>query len=298
MRFAITCSDRYLGVFEAFLKAGWTPVKLFTVPLDNRYDHNQAAIARAGSLNIPVQISPITPADLADLAGRCDALVVASYNWRIGDCTPHLAHAVNFHPSPLPIGRGPYPAVKAILDGATQWGVSCHKLEREFDSGAILAQDRFPLAADECHESLDIKIQLAMNRLAHRVAANLPALWQAAAPQCGGSYWPRWTEAERSIDFGLPVEHISRHLRAFGLIESLARVNDTVLHVRRAVAWTESHGNRPGAVVHINNRTLVVAARDGYVALIEWSLMNREAFFDLGRSAPQPALPRALALEA
>jgi methionyl-tRNA formyltransferase len=298
MRFAITCCDRYMGVFDAFLKAGWIPVKLFTVPLDNRFDHNKAVIARAKALSIPVQISPITNADLEGLAGGCDALVVASYNWRIGDWTPHLKHAVNFHPSPLPIGRGPYPAVKAILDGADHWGVTCHKLDREFDSGAILAREEFPLSRDECHESLDLKIQFAMGRLARQVAGNFSALWKDAAPQCGGSYTPWWTEAERTIDFSLPIEAIMRHVRAFGLLESLARINNTTLHVRRATGWTEAHRNRPGAVVHISGRTLVVAAGDGYVALTEWSPVNRDAFFDLGRTDQMQMHPRAMAMGA
>jgi methionyl-tRNA formyltransferase len=297
MRFAITCIDRYLGVFEAFLAAGWTPVKLFTVPVDNRLEHNTAVIARAQALGIPVQISPMRQSDLEDLNGCCDALVVAGYNWRIGDWAPHLKYAVNFHPSPLPVGRGPYPAVRAILDGHQNWGVSCHRLERDFDAGAILSQEDFSLAPEECHESLDIKCQFAMKRLAHRVAANFAPLWQAAAAQCGGSYWPRWTDAERTLDFAQPVERVMRHLRAFGLLESLARVNGNLLYVRRATGWVQQHGNRPGAVVHIDNRTIVVAAADGYIGLIEWSMMSREALVVMGRAAAPQAPLRLAALE-
>jgi methionyl-tRNA formyltransferase len=284
VRFAITCVDRYLGVFESFLNAGWEPVRVFTVPVDNRLDHNKAVIARAESLKVPVQISRMRQSDLEDLARLgCDALIVASYNWRIGDWTSKLQYAVNFHPSPLPIGRGPHPLVRAILEGADSWGVACHKIEHEFDTGDILAERQVPMSADECRESLDIKIQLATKSMAHDVATRFPALWQGARPQGEGSYWKAWNDADRTIDFGQPVATIMRVLRAFGLIESLARVNDVPIHVRRAAGWTEAHSYRPGALIHADNRTLVVAARDGFIALIEWSLASLGAIAEFGR---------------
>ncbi len=284
MRFAIATADRYLGVFDALLRAGWEPVKLFSTALDNRTDFNQAVIARAAQLKIEVQLSPIRDRDLADLAERgCDALVVASYNWRIGNWRPHLAHAVNFHASPLPDGRGPYPAVRAILEDRRQWGVSCHRLEHDFDAGAVLAQELFPMSADESHESLDLKTQMAAIRLAQRVAGNFTELWAGARDQGRGSYWVRWTEAERTIDFSRPVADILRHARAFGLLESLASVNGITIHVRRIVGWCEAHSHSPGTLVHNNNRSLVIAAADGYVGVIEWSLIAAHEAASIGR---------------
>src|SRR5471032_2681612 len=101
MRFAITATDRFLGVFQALVEAGWQPVKLFTLPVDDRLFHNKAAIDFAHRLGIPAQITPLIQPDLENLAQLgCDALVVASYNHRIGDWTPYLKYAVNFHPSP------------------------------------------------------------------------------------------------------------------------------------------------------------------------------------------------------
>ena len=286
MRFAITATDRYLGVFDAFIEAGWEPVKLFTAPLDNRTEFNQAVVERAQGLHIDVQLSRMQERDLQDLALRgCDLLVVASYNWRIGDWRPYLRHAINFHPSPLPEGRGPYPAVRAILEQRKVWGVSCHQLDAEFDSGVILAQVLFPLADDECHDSLDLKIQMASQRLAQQVASNLPALWQHAEPQGKGegSYWRRWHDDERLIDFSRPIEEIARHIRAFRVVEALADINGVRIYVRRAVVWPEAHAYAPGSVVHSHHLKVVVAAPDGYVALLEWSVIAPDAVSKLGR---------------
>lgn len=284
MLFAITAVDRYLGVFEAFIAAGWTPVKLFTAPLDNRTEHNQAVIALAHRLGIDVQISPMQERDLDDLARRgCEVLVVASYDWRVPDWRPYLHYAVNFHPSPLPEGRGPYPAVRAILEGRRSWGVSCHKLEQAFDSGDILAQDLFPLPDNICHDGLDLQIQLSARRLAAQVAAALPALWEQAVPQGEGSYWPRWTEQERRIDFATPVASIERHVRAFSCVEAIARINGVDIYIRRIAVWPEAHGHQPGTLVYSDGPKLVVAASDGYVGLLAWSVIAPEAACNIGR---------------
>jgi hypothetical protein len=36
MRFAITATDRYFGVLEAFISSGWQPLKVFTSGLDDQ----------------------------------------------------------------------------------------------------------------------------------------------------------------------------------------------------------------------------------------------------------------------
>ena len=278
MRFAITATDRYQEVFKTLVGCGWTPLKLFTTPVDNRLHRNTAVIEFAQQLKLEVQISRLTPADLRELEDRgCEALVVASYPWRIGDWRPHLKYAVNVHPAPLPRGRGPYPAPAAILEQAATWGVACHKLEREFDAGDILHRIEFPLSKDEDHDSLDLKIQLAARRLTGELAGRFTEYWDAATPQRDASYYPFWSEADRRLDFGQSVEQILRRVRAFGPIECLASLNNATLYVRRAVGWTEAHSTAPGTVVHASDLKLVLAVADGYVGLTEWSLISADA---------------------
>ena len=288
MRFAITAVDRCLSVFEALLAEGWEPVKLFTIPPVATVNLNKAVIARAVGLNIPVQISRMDDSDLIDLRERgCEVLVSASYDWRIGDWRPHMPYGLNFHPSPLPEARGPYPAFQAILEDRLQWGVTCHKLEPTFDTGDILDAEPFDLTADECHESLNLKTQMAFGRLTRRIARDLPTLWNTAKPQQGGSYWSRLTDADRELDFAAPVETVLRKVRAFGLTETIAKLNEQTLYVRRAVGWTEVHNHPTGTVVHNDGRRSVVAAADGYVALIEWSPLPQGASEVIGRAIPQ-----------
>jgi len=271
MRFAIAAaSDRYLGVFESFVNAGWQPVKLFTIGDADKFDEQQGVIACAQKNGAGVQHSRLVESNFNELGDLgCEVLIVAGYLWRIPPWSAHLKYAVNFHPSPLPHGRGIYPAVRAILEKWDYWAVTCHKLAPTFDSGDILATEKFPLAADESHERIDLKIQMAAKRLAARVAGDFIPLWQNATRQQGGDYWGKPPLREHVIDFSKPVEEILRHIRAYGSNVSLAKLDGKWFGITRAVGWPEAHAFKPGSVVHIYNRSAVVAAADGYIGLTE-----------------------------
>lgn len=278
MRFAFAGIDFLGDVFQTLIDKGWEPVKLFTRSCDNVYDFNDVTLGRARSLRVPIQFTRIRPADIAALSAvGCDVLVVAGYPWLVKEWEGHLPYAVNFHPSPLPEGRGPYPLFQAVLDRRPDWGMSVHALAPAFDTGAVVAQDLFALSPDETHDTLLAKCQMASKRLASRLADGLPRLWAEAQPQQGGSYWPRITERQRTLDWAADVAAALRTVRAFGSIEAIAQVDGKRVFVWEASGWTERHEHRPGAVVHRHRRHLVVAVRDGFVQLTGWSAQPPEA---------------------
>lgn len=272
MRFAFAGIDFLGDVFETLIGKGWEPVKLFSRPCDGIYDFNDVTLARARALKLPVQLSRIVPADLVSLrASRCEALIVAGYPWLIKSWEAYLPYAVNFHPSPLPIGRGPYPLFQAILDETREWGVTAHALAPTFDTGPILAQRRFPLSPGENHDTLLARCQIAAKDLAAALADNLPKFWTEAVPQGAGSYWPRITQAERTLDWAKGVDHVLRTIRAFGSIETFAQVASRYIYVWEGAGWKEQHDHRPGTLVHKHRRHLVIATNDGFVQLTGWS---------------------------
>ena len=273
-RFAVTASDRYIGVVNAFLDCGWEPVKLFTAPITTYMASNTKVLELAQSRKIPIQLSRMQDSDLAQLrALDCELLVMASYEWRIGDWTPHIARAINFHPAPLPNYRGPYPLVQGLRDRQTEWAATCHKVAPELDCGDILAEHRFALESYERHESLDLKVQMASAQLAIQVAVNLDQLWDQASAQGIGNYVGRWTDADREIDFNSTVDEIALTLRAFGDFECLAVVNGLRYFVRHAHCWPMAHHTAPGTLLHSEGTRHVVACRDGCVALLDWNLL-------------------------
>lgn len=270
-RFALATSDAYQCVLEAFLKTGWQLEKLFVSPGDWMFNNKQV-IERALELGVTIQHSPISSRDLSDLGRQgCAVLIVASYQWKIPEWRHDLKYAVNFHPAPLPEGRGPYPLVRALLEQRSSWAVTGHRINERFDEGDILDAENFQIDLDECHETLCLKTQMATARLAERIAMEFESLWHAAVPQGIGSYWTRWSDQDRAIDFAQPVEIIMRKIRAFGDLECTAAINGANIFVHRAKGWIETHSARPGSVVHSSNLALVVAAADGLIAITEWS---------------------------
>jgi methionyl-tRNA formyltransferase len=162
--------------------------------------------------------------------------------------------------------------VPAILDDHPTWGVTCHQLDADFDTGPILASRHFPLSYQECHESLDFKVQMAAKALATDVAEHFVEYWDHAQPQGAGSYFKHWSAADRTLDWNQSVHDILRRVRAFGPIECMARINDVDIFVRRAVGWEEAHGYVAGAVIHVSALKLLVAVKDGFVGIVEWHL--------------------------
>lgn len=288
MKFAFAGIDFLGGVFEALIGAGWTPIKLFTRPCDGVYDHNEVVVARARAARIPIQLSRIQPGDLDALHaahGRDWALVVAGYPWLIRGWRGRANYALNFHPSPLPTGRGPYPLFRAVLDAYETWGVTAHVLAEDgFDTGDILAQEIFPLSPVETHEALLAKCQMAAKRLAAGpLARDLPARWRRPEPQGDGSYWARANDSDRTLDFRQDVDTILRRVRAFGTVETIARLGDQRAFVSEAQGWHEAHGYAPGAIVHQHRRHTVVAARDGFVQILRWSPLSLTDSTQTGR---------------
>lgn len=273
MKFAIATNDAYQCVLEAFLTAGWQLEKLFVSPENWMYSNSQV-IARALQLGANVQYSPVSQKDLAELGSNgCDALIVACYQWKIPPWNEHLKYAVNFHPSPLPEGRGPYPLVRAILEARTSWAVTCHRINDKYDRGDILAAQHFAIDADETHDSLRLKIQMEAARLATQIASDFESRWETATEQGAGSYWPIWTAQDRTVDFTQPVNAIMRQIRAFGDLECIASINSGLtIFIHRAKGWIEAHSAQAGTVVHASDLALVVAASDGLIAITEWSI--------------------------
>ena len=55
------------------------------------------------------------------------------------------AGCLNFHPAPLPDIRGLGGYNVAVLEAMSEWGVSCHFVDADFDTGDLVAVERFPI---------------------------------------------------------------------------------------------------------------------------------------------------------
>lgn len=141
---------------------------------------------------------------------------------------------LNFHPAPLPDLRGVGGYNVAILEGMREWGVSCHFVDEEFDTGDLVEVERFPMDPDSATAfSLDLESQDRLLGLFQRVMEKAIAGGELPrTPQGAGRYVDR-EEFER-LRRVQPGDDLDRKLRAF---------------------WYPPH---PGAVVELDGRDLTL----------------------------------------
>lgn len=214
MNIAYLGIDLLKPVLDALLSEGCRVLKLFTCPVDNVTETNTAVIRAAEERGIPYTLGRITAADLDGLAGAgCELLVCAGYYYRapITDAFP----MVNFHPTPLPVGRGSWPMPRLILEGAEFGGVTAHKMAADFDTGEILLQERFPLGGREDHQTYMAKVYERAPAMVHALVSDLPQVLANARPQGAGEYWPLPTEKDWTVTPDMDAARADLILRAF-----------------------------------------------------------------------------------
>jgi methionyl-tRNA formyltransferase len=122
---------------------------------------------------------------------------------------------LNFHPAPLPDYRGVGGYNVAILEGLSEWGVSCHFVDEHFDTGDVVEVERFPIdEGTETAFSLDLKSQEQLLGLFERVMQRLlDGDELPRRPQADGRYVSRAEFEElRVVRQG---DDLPRKLRAF-----------------------------------------------------------------------------------
>ena len=210
----------YLGidflspVLVQLLKEDCQILQIFTCPTDNVTEFNISIIETAKARKIPYTQEKITKNDLKRLKEEgCELLVCAGYYYRIPVTDAFCM--VNFHPSPLPIGRGAWPMPVIILNQMPVGGITAHKIEKTLDTGDILLQETFSIDKKETLETYMEKVYKFLPDMVHRLVHEFRTLWNQAKPQGDGTYWSCPTEKDWTITPDMDVEQADRILRAF-----------------------------------------------------------------------------------
>lgn len=162
------------------------------------------------------QTSKVDEATVAQLAAFSPDLILSAYY-------PHIipiaaqqlsrVRPVNIHPGLLPNYRGKFPTPWYILNGATEFGLSIHRLDGGIDTGAVVVQRIYPIAADETGHSLyrktmDCAAALLLEHVDDLLADRLPD-----RPQVGvGTYYDN-IERRFAINWNMPAREIERRVR-------------------------------------------------------------------------------------
>ena len=123
--------------------------------------------------------------------------------------------AINFHPGPRE-----YPGIGcynfALYEGAAEYGAVCHHMAPAVDTGAIIAETRFPIAPDETVQSLRNRTLDAMLALFEQIVPRLAARRElpTAATWSRRPFRRGELEALRHVTQEMPAEEIRRRERA------------------------------------------------------------------------------------
>jgi len=189
---------------------------------------------------------------------------------------------INIHPSLLPKYRGPSPIQAAILNRDSVTGITVQTLEKEMDSGDILAQEQLQLTGTERAGTLS-------ETVAQKAAAMLPGVLKGIAaatirPQAQNhseaSYCSLVTSADGFIDWMKSSCEIEARIRAFDpwpLCRTIHKGRE-LLVLRSAVVKNENSSAVPGLVLGIDKQHgILIQTGEGILAVTELQYQAKKA---------------------
>ncbi len=207
------------------------------------------------------------------LAGlELDVLVVAAYGLMLPRWTLELPRfgCLNIHGSLLPRWRGAAPVQRAIEAGDALTGVCIMQMDEGLDTGDVLLEKTVPIAAQTTTQALTLTLATeganalieALDQLAQGQVRRTP---QSAV---GVSYAKKIDKTEARIDWNCDAALIERRIRAFDPAPGAHfEFQGQAVKVWRASVIERQAGAAPGTVCAADARGLVIACKQGQVAL-------------------------------
>lgn len=124
---------------------------------------------------------------------------------------------INIHPSLLPKYRGPNPYIQTILHGEQHSGVTLHLIDKGYDSGAILSQEKVEIYQKDTSKELKDRTVIAARKLVFEFLTDLNTKIVTPITQSekNATYFKNITGDEMMLDFSNQTsEEISRTIRA------------------------------------------------------------------------------------
>lgn len=246
---------------EALLAAGYQIDAVFTHADDARENRFFGSVAQlCAQRGIPVHAPedvnhPLWIARIRELQPQF--IFSFYYRYLLGEELLACARrgAFNLHGSLLPRYRGRAPANWVLVNGESETGVTLHRMVKRADAGAIIAQQRVAIDAEDTALSLHGKLRDAAGELLGRL---LPAMLEGdfverEQDESQASYFGRRTPADGLLDWRRPAGELHNLVRAVTqpYPGAFAPVGERKLIVWQSKVVPGNQGRPAGAVLSV-----------------------------------------------
>jgi methionyl-tRNA formyltransferase len=208
---------------------------------------------------------------------------------------------INLHGSLLPQYRGAAPINWAVINGEKETGVTTFKLQHEIDTGDILLQESFPIAADETagevHDRMkEIGAKLLVKTVEGLAKGTLEEIPQDTSSQGPGTgnrepgtdhskrndapqlkHAPKIFTETCKINWNQPIDVIYNLIRGLSPYPAAyTYLNDKVLKIYKAKKELHASPKTAGSVETDQKTYIKFAGADGYIHITELQLEGKK----------------------
>jgi len=189
---------------------------------------------------------------------------------------------INVHGSLLPQYRGAAPINRAIMDGATETGVTTFRLKHEIDTGDILMRRSMPIGPDETAGELHDRMKVIGAQLLVETLRLIEAGTEEETPQDqipAGELRkaPKIFTADCAIDWGHNAKRIHDQIRGLSPVPgAFTHFEDKMFKIFRSSFELIKHNTPPGTADTNGNAYLKFSTPDGWVYALEVQMEGKK----------------------
>jgi len=188
----------------------------------------------------------------------------------IFECAKKLG-AYNMHGSYLPTYRGRAPLNWSIINGENYCGASLHVLEKHFDTGAIVEQEKVEFSEDEYVGDIQPRVSAAAVRVLEKALPSIlsgsPKLTNQDASHA--TYFGKRTPEDGRIDFTKTAREVFNLIRGVShpFPGAFTDIDGKRVKIWRAKIGENTNGAKAGNIV--KDSPLTIACADKFIEIEE-----------------------------
>ena len=273
--------DFSVGALNALYEAGHEIVLVVTQPDKPKGRSGALSMSPVKEYALAHDLSVFQPTKVREEAAvarleetGADVFVVAAFGQILPQSVLDIPRygCINIHASLLPALRGAAPIQQAILDGASETGITIMQMDAGCDTGDILLQEAVAITEEDTGGSLFEKLSSLGARMIVEALEKLEAgtLTHTKQDDALATMTGKIEKSSGRIDWTRDAAYLSRAVRAFTPWPgSVTTLHDKPLKICAARALEESDSAAPGTIVRVERDALIVQTGKGLLQITD-----------------------------